>query len=87
MPCAFEFDSKNRIIRCRLHGHVSDEDLRTMYAKLYEIVIRTQPNCGIVDGSDATSFEVSPDLMRQLAQATPVMANPALPQVIIAPSP
>ena len=87
MPCSFDFDSKNRILRCRLHGRITGQELKTMYMNLYEIVVRTRPNGGLVDGSEVTSIEVSADLMRQLAKATPVMPHPALPRVIIAPSP
>ena len=86
MPCSFDFDSKNRILRCRLHGRITGQELKTMYMNLYEIVLRTRPNAGLVDGSEVTSIEVSAELMRQLAKAAPVMPHPALPRVIIAPS-
>jgi hypothetical protein len=87
MPCSLDFDSKNRILRWCLHGHVTEQELKTTYTKLYEIVVRIQPSAGIVDGSDVTSFEISADLMRLLAKAAPIMPDPALLRVIIAPSP
>jgi len=87
MPCSFEFEWKHRIIRCRLYGEVTDGDLKELYTTGYKLVFRTQPVASITDGSESTSFAVSPQMIRELAKAAPVLANPALRRVIIAPSP
>lgn len=86
MPCSFDFDWKHRIIRCRLHGRVTDEDLKELYTTGYKLVFRTQPVASIVDGSAGTSFEISPQAIRELAKSAPVLPDPSLCRVIIAPS-
>ncbi|HXY79492.1 MAG TPA: hypothetical protein VEI08_02530 [Candidatus Bathyarchaeia archaeon] len=86
MPCSFDFDWKNRIIRVRFHGRVADDDLSEMYAVGYKLVFRTQPRAGLVDLSAVASFEVSPESIRQLAKSAPMMPDPSLSRVIIAPS-
>ena len=86
MACSFDFDWKNRIIRCRLHGHVTDEDLKELYRTGYKLVFRTQPLASIVDGSAATSVGVSAEAIRELAEAAPVLSDPRRRRVILAPS-
>lgn len=86
MPCSFDFDWKHRIIRCRLHGRVTDDDLKELYTTGYKLVFRTQPVASIVDGSESTSIEVSVKAIQELAKAAPVLPEPRRPRVIIAPS-
>ena len=87
MPCSFDFDWKHRIIRCRLHGRVTDADLKELYTTGYKLVFSTQPLASIVDGSEITSIEISPQAIGQLAKAAPVLPEPRQRRVIIAPSP
>ncbi len=87
MPCSFDIDWKHRIIRCRLHGHVTDNDLRQLYTTGYKLVFRTQPVASIVDGTDGHSFEITPGMIRELAKAAPVLPEPNVCRVIVAPSP
>ena len=87
MPLSFEFDWKHRIMRCRLHGRITDEDLKSLYTIGYKLVFRMQPVAVITDGSDGKSFEISPQAIREFAEAAPVLPNPNLPRVIVAPSP
>lgn len=87
MPCSFDFDWKHRILRVRFHGRLADDDLKEMYAVGYKLVFRTQPHAGMVDLSAVTSFEVSPEAIRQLAKSAPMMPDPSLSRVVIAPSP
>jgi hypothetical protein len=87
MPYTFDFDLTNGILRCRLSGRVTDEVLRDFFRIGAQHAIRTHPTAGVVDLSEATSFEVSPEMIERLAKSTPVLPNPNLRRVIIAPSP
>jgi hypothetical protein len=87
MPYTFDFDITNRILRCRLKGQVTDEILKEFFRIGAEHAIRTQPSAGVVDFSDVTSFEVSTPTLQQLAKAAPVLNDPHLRRVVVAPSP
>ena len=82
----FDFDSKYKILRCRFDGGVTDEDLKDFYRLAAEFVERTDPRGAIIDFSAVTSFEVSPETIRELAKTTPVMQDPDRLRCIIAPS-
>ncbi len=87
MPYFFDFDSTNRILRCRLEGPVTDEELKDFYRRAAEYVSRTSPRAGVMDLSAVTAFDVSPETVRELAQSSPVMPNQELPRFVIAASP
>jgi hypothetical protein len=87
MPYHFEFDSTHRILRCRLEGRVTDEELREYYRDLEKYSLQQDPLSGILDMSAITTFDVSPDTIRQLAKSPPAMPNPGRPRVLIATSP
>jgi len=87
MPCAFDFDSANRILRCRLNGQVDDEILKDFFQAGSKHAIRIRPAAGVVDLSDVTSFDVSTPVIKALAKSTPVLHDPDLRRVVIAPSP
>jgi len=87
MPYTFEFDLTNGILRCRLRGQVTDERLKDFFRTGAEYAIRTHPAAGVVDLSEVTSFEVSAEAIREVAKSTPVLPDPNLRRVIIAPSP
>ena len=86
MPYHFEFDSANRIVRCRFEGRITDEILKEYYqvsAKYYESI---QPSAGVLDLSAVTAFEVSSEMIRELAKLPPAMPHPERPRFVIAPS-
>ncbi|HEV3482298.1 MAG TPA: hypothetical protein VGR97_08215 [Candidatus Acidoferrales bacterium] len=87
MPYAFDFDSANRILRCRLKGLVNDEVLKDFFLAGSQYAIRTQPAAGVVDLSAVTSFDVSTPAIKALAKSAPVLHEPELRRVVIAPSP
>jgi len=87
MPYTFDFDLTNGILRCRLSGRVTDEVLKDFFRIGAQHAIRTHPTAGVVDLSEATSFEVSPQMIEKLAKSTPVLPDPNLRRVVIAPSP
>jgi hypothetical protein len=87
MPYRFEFDSTNRIIRCRLEGLITDEDIKECYRNAERYALQTDPLSGIMDMSAVTSFAVSANTVRELATSPPAMPNPERLRVLIAPSP
>ncbi len=87
MPYSFDFDSKNNILRCRLHGRVTDETLKEFFRTGAEYAIRTHPSVGVVDLSEVTSFEASAGAIEEVARSKPVLRAPNLRRIIIAPSP
>jgi hypothetical protein len=87
MPHQFDFDSTNRILRCRLDGRVTDEELYGCYQEIEAYSTETDPLAGIMDFSGVTSLDVSPKTIRDLARLPPAMPNPARPRVLVAISP
>ena len=87
MPYTFDFDSANRILRCRLKGLVNDEVLKDFFLAGSQYAIRTQPSAGVVDLSAVTSFDVSTPAIKALARSAPVLHDAELRRVVIAPSP
>jgi len=86
MPYTFDFDWRNRIVRVRLHGRVTDSELREIYREGFRINFKSQPAAGLMDVSEITSVEVSAATVRELAKASPITLQESLPRVIIAPS-
>jgi len=87
MSYHFEFDPANRIIRCHLAGHVSDEDLKEFYRATERQIARMSPRAGIADFSAVTFLDVSPETIRELAKLPPAMPDPSLPRIVLAPLP
>ena len=87
MPYQLEFDSTNRILRARLIGRVTDDDLRDVYRFGQENVMRLDPLSGITDFSDATGVAFSAQTMRELARMKPIMPEAGRPVVFVAPTP
>ena len=87
MPCNFEFDSANRILRCRFEGAVTDDSLSECYRGIGKYAALMAPSTGILDLSAVASFEVSPETIRKLASLPPAIPDPRTPRVIVAPSP
>lgn len=86
LPYTFDFDLTKGILRCRLNGRVTDEVLKDFFRTGAQHAIRTRPSAGVVDLSEVTSFEVSVQSIEKLARSTPVLQDPNLCRVIIAPS-
>jgi hypothetical protein len=86
MSYCFDFDSKTRIIRCRFEGAITDQTVKDYYGVAAKLVAPKVPNAGILDMSAATSVDISPQTVRELANSTPTI-DPASPRFIVAPSP
>ena len=87
MPYQIDFDASNRILRARFKGHVTDDDLRNVYRFGEENVVRLDPLSGITDFSEVTAVAFSPQTMRDLARAKPIMPDPSRPVIFVAPTP
>jgi len=87
MPYYFEFDSADRILRCRFEGKITDADLKEYYRAVGNYVKLTNACAGVLDMSAVTSLEVSPDTIRELANLPPALSDSSRPRCIIASSP
>jgi hypothetical protein len=87
MPYYFDFDSANRILRCRLEGKITDEGLREYYRAAGEHSALTGSRATVLDMSSVTFLEVSPQTIRELANSPPAIKDPSRPRCIIAASP
>jgi hypothetical protein len=80
-----EFDNKNFVIRWSLEGQIT-EGVFAEYVKLsMEKVPQFRARALILDLTEATSFDVSPKALRDLAAKTPTLPS-HLPRVIVAKS-
>jgi hypothetical protein len=79
MAMCFEFNSPNRILRCRLWGRVSDEGLMNFDRMATLLSESLDPLSGISDFSAVTSFECTPELIRTLAAFPLIIPQPSRP--------
>ena len=85
MPHYFDFDSVNKILRCRLEGDVTDESLKDCYLAAAQVAALTNPRVGLMDFSGVSSVNVSAETVRDLAYHPPAMPGPA-PRFLVTPS-
>jgi hypothetical protein len=86
MPYDFEFDSANRLLRCRFVGKITDEALREYYRAAAKYSALTDAHASVLDMSSVTFLEVSAQTIRELANLPPAVADPSRPRCIIAPA-
>ena len=86
MPYTFDFDPGNRIARCRFEGQVTDDEFRAFYAEAGKYVELVDPRAGVVDLSDVTSLEATPETIAELAKLPPRLPDQRRPRVVIAPA-
>jgi len=87
VPYRFEFDSENGLLQGRLYGRVTSEELKDYYQVGIKCVAAKQPRAGITDMTSITSFEVTPQAIRELAALPPIIPDQELLRVIVASSP
>ena len=87
VPHSFGVDWKRRILRCRIYGRVTDQDLKASYIGAYQHAFHLQSRAGVVDSSGITAFEVSAKVIRELATSAPALPGLNLYLITIAPSP
>ena len=82
----FHFDPGSQLLLCRIDGPVTDESLREYYRAVGKYVEKIQPLAGIVDFTGVTSFRVSSETIRELAESPPPLKDPMVPRCIVAPT-
>jgi hypothetical protein len=88
MPYSLEFAPTQRIFRARFDGTVTFETLREFFGETSKFVLeRGGSLIGIVDFSNVTTFDLSPQDVRELAILPPVIQDREALRFIIAPSP
>ncbi|HEY6184887.1 MAG TPA: hypothetical protein VIW67_21770 [Terriglobales bacterium] len=86
MPYQFDFDRVNKILRAKFDGHVDDEEMRRYYFQDARRLVADFDFCyAIVDFTAVTKFDVSPSMIREMAEAKPVVS--AIPVFIVASAP
>jgi hypothetical protein len=86
MPYSVDFDSKNRIVRSRFHGKVTVDDLKHFARNGHKHIALTNPAFALIDMTATVSFEASAATMAEFARIPPIIEDPGIPRVIIAPS-
>jgi hypothetical protein len=84
MGFSFEVDDEHRVGRWSLDGSVSDDSFKESLRIVSEILVGLNLRGGIVDFTAVTSFEVSEDTLKQLAQTNPVLPGDML-RLVVAP--
>ena len=85
MGFAVEFDATNEILRIAFEGQLTDAVAVACSETVSKCVTSLPPCSSIVDLSQVTKYEVSPQAMRQFARAAPSSSPAARTLVIVAP--
>lgn len=80
----FDYDPASRTLRCRLKGRVTNQGLEEWYRVVSKYVARINPQAGIVDLGGVTSFEVSNQMVHNLAALPPAFPEVDRLRVIVA---
>ena len=86
MPYRFEFDPRKRIVCGRLAGSVDDAVLREFYRAAQRHLVALRPRAGIWDLSGVDSFQVSTEVVRELAHTEPAQPDPERRRIVVAPA-
>jgi hypothetical protein len=87
MALRVEFDPANKILLFLFEGQLFDDSVAGCYRTIREYWTTTDARMGIVDFSSVTEFALSGNLIVQLAQREPCMADgTSRPRVIVAPN-
>ena len=87
MTYRFDHDAGNGILRLRYIGQISDELIKKAYKATPAAVMKTNPRGMIIDLSEVTKFDVSPQTIHELAEYQPTVKDPSVPRIIVAPTP
>src|SRR5579863_4242651 len=80
-----DFDATNNILRITMDGHVTDSVALSCAQTVGRCAARYPEHRGIVDLSKVSKYDVSPELIRQLARTPPTVSAGASALVIVAP--
>jgi hypothetical protein len=82
---AVDFDATNKILRITMEGHVTDSVALSCAETVGRCAARYPKYRGIVDLSKVTKYDVSPEIIRQLARIPPTASSGTNALVIVAP--
>jgi hypothetical protein len=83
MPHTFDYDSTNRVLRCRFAGRVTAQEFANYLRTVGQYVALTSPRGGVTDLSAVSSFDVSIDAIHRLAGVKPSVPQIDHPRVIL----
>jgi hypothetical protein len=86
MKVRFEFAPGPRVLRGVFEGVLDDAALRQGYSDARRYIAATDPAAGIWDLSGVSSFEITPDTVRDLARTQPAMGVVTAPRFVVVPS-
>jgi hypothetical protein len=84
MGFSFEVNEEHRVGRWSLDGPVTDDSFSESLKVVSGILIGLNLRGGIVDFTEVTSFDVSEDMLKRLANTNPVLPGDML-RLIVAP--
>jgi hypothetical protein len=85
MTSDFDFDPINKVVCWRLGGEVTNNSFAESLQLCADIFVDIKPTSGIIDFSQVTSFRVSTDFIRRIADSAPIVPS-LLIRVIVAPA-
>lgn len=85
MGFVVDFDATNSILRITMEGHLTDSVALTCAETVGRCAVSYPKFRGIVDLSKVTKYDVSPEVIRQLARTPPTVSTEAYALVIVAP--
>jgi DNA-binding NarL/FixJ family response regulator len=81
----FEFDFENKIFQGKFHGPVTNESVKDYYRTAISLLAGSDFGGSITDLSDATSFDVTMDVIREMAALPHEDFVVLRPGIIVAP--
>ena len=86
MDYVVELDPRHRVLRATFGPVLTDEILERAYLEVREMTSTMGPVRGVADFSSVTEFQVSPEMVRKLAQNSPALPEGSL-RIVVAPTP
>ena len=86
MPYHFEYDSQNKILMAKFEGQVTDGLIKDYYQACTSQVAVTDLRGSLTDFSNAASFDVSAETIREIAALAPADPIASRPRVVVAPA-
>ena len=86
MDYVVELDPRHRVLRATFGPVLTDEILERAYLEVREMTSTMGPVRGVADFSSVAEFQVSPEMVRKLAQNSPALPEGSL-RIVVAPTP
>ena len=86
MAYRFELDPNSKVLLFRFSGTVSEQHLDDFYREARAQLERIQPRAAIFDFTGVTSFDISPQSIRNMADSPPLVRQTSCPRIVVAPA-